>query len=555
MRDHEAFVIEDFNGLWMRGDKESVPDDHFIQADNIQFIHSGIKTRDGISPYQNPQLLSSDIIRVYNYTMQTGQSLLILTTGGRIYHLVGGNTLHGPILTIPAMEDFGFVAYNGRAYITPFKTYVDAQGVNYELGLQNEFVYVYKGDGTQARPAGGPKPTGGPLVLALGALGQGMATDAGFHIVAVVYETDTGYFTVPGPEVFGSLAYTGAHTIDVSNIPISPNPYVIKRHLVSTKEILDYNGDQAGYQFFFIPDGNIDNNTQTTKNLKYFDQDLIADASYLFDNFDQIPAGVNLTIYHSRLVVVGEFGTTETLAGLPPGITDNRSIARLSVSGEPEAMHKIDGIIIVPLDGSPLTNAQEIRDILYVFKKTRTYAYADNFDEPVTWKEQALDQAMGAPVHGVMTFLDAGGINVDFLVIANQSGLLLFNGTFARPELSWKIEDFWKLIDKNAYRYVSVMGDPQTKKLWITLPPPFRHVLLFADFGNGLDAKGIRWAQWQFNTNMTSMCFIEPNKIVLGAATTYPGLYFINPVNKHDSYYTVNVKIPDPLIRTAFIGA
>ena len=51
--------------------------------------------------------------------------------------------------------------------------------------------------------------------------------------------------------------------VKVSNIPISPSAHVKKRHLVSTKWIPEYNGDQKGYQFFFIPKGTLENNTAT----------------------------------------------------------------------------------------------------------------------------------------------------------------------------------------------------------------------------------------------------------------------------------------------------
>jgi hypothetical protein len=516
-RDHDPIILEEFNGLWARGDDESVPSDHFIKAENIQFLHSAFEVRDPIDIYQSGVNQLQKIVRIYNYTMQTGQSLLILVEGGMIYHMIGTSTLHGPILTIPAMEDFGFVAYNGRAYITPFKTYVGVQGVNYELGLQNEAVYVYKGDGTPARKAGGLPPTGSALVAALDTMPGGLTTDAGFHLIAVVYETDTGYFTALGPEVFAGLDFSSAHEIKVSNIPVSPSPYVKKRHLVSTKWIPEYNGDQKGYQFFFIPNGNLNDNVGTIWVGRYFDADLLSDASHLIDNFSEIPAGVNLSIYHSRMVVVGEFGNTETLTGLPPGITDNRSIARLSAPGEPEAISKVDGLIIVPLDGAPLTNAQEIRDILYLFKKSRTYAYADDFNEPAEWQEEATDQGAGTPVHGIMTVLDAGGINVDFLVITDGSGMLLFNGSYSRPELSWKIEDLWKTIDKNGYRFIQLISDPFTKRIFMTLPEPYRNIVLYADYGNGMDAKNIRWAKWTFNVKISTLCFLEPDKVIFGA--------------------------------------
>jgi hypothetical protein len=514
LRDHKPLIIEQFNGWWDRGDDESAPSDHFIVADNVQYFNSGVETRDPVDRYQNVANPLLKIRRVYNYVMQTGQSLLVLTDGGKIYHLVGSTTVYGPILTIPTMEDFGFVAINGRAYITPFKTYVNSQGVNYELGIQNEFLYVYKGDGTPARKAAGPKPTGSALVVTHDVAGL---TDFGFHLIAVVYETDTGYLTALGPEVFGSLEFDGAHKILVSNIPVSPDLYVKKRHLVSTKWIPEYNADQTGYQFFFIPEGNIEDNVTTSKVVEYFDADLLSDASHLIDNFSEIPAGVNLNTYHSRLVIVGEYGTTETLTDLPTGITDNRSLARLSFPGEPEAISKIDGLLIAPLDGNPLTNCQEFRDVLYLFKRSRTFAYSDNQDTPSSWQEEVLDQGVGAPVHGIATVLDTGGVNIDFLLIADWSGLMLFNGTYARPEISWKIEDYWMGLTRNDFRYVQVVNDSLYKKVWLTLPPPFQHIMLHADYGNGMDAKNIRWAKWVFDVKISSICLIETNKLIIGA--------------------------------------
>lgn len=640
LRNHEPLVIEEFNGWWDRGDDESAPSDHFIQADNVQYFNSGFETRDALDKYQTGTQLT-DIVRVYNYVMQNGQSLLILNTSGEIYHVIGPSTVHGPILTIAAMEDFGFVAINGRAYITPFKSYVNTLGVNYELGLQNEFVYVYKGDGTAARKAAGPAPSNTSKLpfLAYNAKNDGQVTqglhviavafnagilgievfpvvdapgdkqielhnipigpvgttsrtivmtrkipyeswvpdqtsytyytvetiadnttqnkkinktdaqltstyvpgvtaapapaallvqqvdtdppgycDFGFHLVGVVYETDTGYLTAPGPEHFGGQTYVDTRkAIKISNIPISPNPYVTKRHLVSTKWIPEYNGDQLGYQFFFIPDGNIDDNTTTEKTVSYYDSDLLDDASHLTDNFAEIPAGVNLNTYHSRMVVVGEYGTTESLEGIQAPQVDNRSVARVSFPGEPEAISKIDGIIIAPLDGNPLTNVQEFRDVLYLFKKTRTIAYSDNNDEPATWSEEVIDQGVGSPVHGIATVLDSGGVNVDYLLVADWSGLMLFNGVYARPELSWKIEDYWMSVVRNDFRYIQVANDSLSKKIWLTLPTPNRYHMLHADYGNGLDAKNIRWARWVFDAKISSICLIETTKLIIGA--------------------------------------
>src|SRR5215471_7041460 len=152
-RDHEVVTIEEFNGLWKRGDQDSVPSDHFSDGDNLKFIESGFEVRDGIEPL----VAKGNIVRMYNYKMTNGESLIALDFDGNIWHslLDGSGTIYGPVLTIPEMEDFGFVSIGGRAYITPFKTFTDLNGTELQKGLEDEFVYVYKGDGTAARKAAG----------------------------------------------------------------------------------------------------------------------------------------------------------------------------------------------------------------------------------------------------------------------------------------------------------------------------------------------------------------------------------------------------------------
>jgi len=200
---------------------------------------------------------------------------------------------------------------------------------------------------------------------------------------------------------------------------------------------------------------------------------------------------------------------------------------------------------------------------LYLFKKTRTFGYSDNGDEPVTWREEVIDQGVGSPVHGIATVLDSGGVNIDFLLVADLSGLMIFNGTFARPELSWKIEDYWQSLDQNSFRYIQIVNDSINKKIWLTLPQAGsiwpndeRTIVLHADYNDGLDARNIRWAKWKFDTIMTSACLFETNKLILGSSLPKPGVYFINKIKSgnFDSYYAGDIKIPDPTVRLAYLG-
>jgi len=629
-RDHQPIVIEEFNGLWQRGDEDSVPLDHFSNCNNVQYFESGFETRDGLDTL----IAQGNVLRIYNYKLTSGESLLILDTNGDIYHalLDPADTVFGPILSITAMTDFNFHSEFGRAYITPFRTETDPNGISFQRGLENDFVYVYKGDGTAARKAAGNPPSNsgdttivvynstidglvdkgihivavtfgdgiggdstalGPTILgviyapgekevhvdnlpiggagiterfiwmtqaidpeawdpsadlrttytfflaktisdnttvntilsvadtsltvafAAGALPNptsgGISAvnsntdgfcDLGLHVIGVIYETDTGYLTAPGPEVLAVQTFVNEKkSIDIASIPLSPDSFVTKRHLVSTIKINNFNGDDKGFQLFFIPGGNIENNIDTTKTVDYYDADLIDDASHLIDNFAEIPAGVVLKSYHGRMLLAATF--------------DDISLAYLSAPGEPEAIDQIDGQIIMPLDGNPITNAQEYRDVLYLYKKTRTSASNDNGDVPSTWPSPIpIDQGIGASIHGVATVLDSGGVNVDFLLIVDFSGIMIFNGAYARPELTWKIQDFWRSLERDDFANIQLMNDSLRQILYMTLPDK---KMLIGDYENGLNAKNIKWGNWSFDIETTSITLIETNTVVIGA--------------------------------------
>ena len=625
LRDHAPIILEEFNGMWRRGDEDSCPIDHFFDSDNVKFFESGFETRDGINTY----VAKANVRRMYNYKMSTGESIILLDSNGDFYHALidGSETVHGPILSIPTATDFGFVAINGYAYISPYRTFTDNLGVEYQKGITGEFLYVYKGDGTAARKAAGVAPTnasdkpfiaynspvdgkvekyvhliavaftdggGGrsaalgpeklPTVIAPGGKeievnnipigGAGITgreiyatkaidpkdynpsasptfyraliiadnttvnsrlsftdidltvafaagalanpsdggalrventvtdgfCDMGFHLIGVVYETDTGYLTAPGPEFFGAMSFVNLKkAVTISGIPTGGSA-VTKRHLVSTKAIRDYNGDQTGYQFFFIPDGNIDDNTTVTKTLSYYDAELLDDASHLIDNFAEIPAGVTLAIYHSRLVLTTTF--------------DNINYVYLSAPGEPEAIDQVDGLITAPENGLAVTNAFEFRDVFYIGQKTKTYASSDNRDEPSTWSIIDLDLGIGPSIHGVAFILDSTGVNVDSVLIVAFGGVYIFNGIYMKPELTYKIEDYWEALDQNDFKTIQIMNDTLNKHIYINLP---NKKMLFANYDNGFDPKRIKWTPWSFDIEPTTIAIVETDKLIIGA--------------------------------------
>ena len=498
MRDHEPIELKEFNGLWQRGDDEEVPLNHFSDCENIDFFGSrGFKTRDGIDLHQNVVTPLGNVVRIYNYIISTGSTLLVLTwdgADGKIYHVVNSTTVYGPILTIAGMEDFGFTPYGGRAYLTPFKTFTQGD-LNIEKGLSGEFVYVYKGDGTAARKAAGNPPTGA-ITVANGAAGN---TDAGFKLFGVVFESDTGWLSAPA--AFTGFNTSASSSVSFSTVPVSAESHITKRHIVATKTIVGYNGNTTGYTYYFIPNATINDNTTTTlPDISFFDADLLEDASHLLDNYAEIPAGAGLSIYHSRMCVWAMF-------------TDI-NLALISVKGEPEAISQIDGLLTVKPDGNPITNIQEMRDVCYLFKRNRTIGYGDNDDEPVTWEPTDVDQAIGCPVHGIATVIDSGSSSVDFLIVASMKGIIIFNGTYMLPELGWKISKFWENQDKNLFRYIQIVNDSIGQILYCALPD---RRLLIGNYKNGLVPEKIRWAPWRFDVKVNTIALVNINELIFGA--------------------------------------
>lgn len=543
MLDHSPITINTFKGLWLRtgqntvGDnKDSVPSDHFSNDNNVQFIEAGFRTRNGL------QLLSAipNILKVQNYQTSTSETLLVLDTSGRIWDTAFPAT---PILTIATMTDFGFQSVSGRAYISPS---------NGERGLSGEELYVYKGAGVAARKAAGTHPTTVEGALAAANSGTAGNVEPGLHLFAVVYETDTGFLTALGPTTFPSVTAPGNKKVDLSAVPVAVSTAVTKRHIVATRAIVAYNGDQDGYQFFFVPDGVIPNNTATTITVNFFDVELLEDASHLIDVFAEIPAGVGLSTYRNRLVLYSE--------------SANPTVVRISEPGEPEAFNQVTGLIQVPIGGNSysnsgaITNARELRDVLYIWDNIRTFSAVDNGEDPSDWTLSILDQGLGCSVHGVATVLDTGGTSIDYIIVCNFSGIWLFNGTYNTPPLSWKINNLWQGLNFSDFLNIVIVNDSIGKCLYIILPD--RAKILIGDYQVALNPQEIKWSYWTFSISTSAIALTQFDRLVItSAAVSGSGVYYIERGKRNDTIYvtyspvtSTNVAIPNPFVEGYLLG-
>lgn len=504
LRAHSPVTVAQFNGLWRRGSIDETPFDHGSVVNNIQFFGSSeFGTRDGVGITQNVDVPLSNVKRFYNYPTLTGNTVIVLvinteTEEGEIYHVVDSDTVYGPILSLAGMVDFAFVPFSGRAYISPIGYYtitgLDDAPINIEKGLEDEVLYVYAGDGTPARAAAGDAMTG-DQTIANGSAGH---TDAGVHVFGWVRESISGYLAPPGQlEAFTTAA---SFSVSFTDVQATADPNIAARHLVATKVIVDYDGNLTGSQLFFVPGATIPNDVDTfLLNVSFFDVDLLEDADYLLDNFTEIPATAVLGLYNNALVIATTF--------------DDVNAGYVSAPGEPEAINQIDGLLNIPPDSNPLTNAQELRSVLYMFKRNRTIAFINNGDVPATWQPNPIDAALGASLHGIGTVLDSGSANVDALIVANYKGINYFNGSYAPQELTWKEQDLWLGQNRNLFRLIQIVNDATKQRLLVVLPDG---TILEGNYANGMSAKNMRFGILTFARNINTIAIVNIDQIILG---------------------------------------
>jgi|SRR6187399_35342 len=484
IQDHTPIEVNTFGGLFGRDSfTDSVPADHFIDCQNTVTEGYELRTRDGF-----PALTTSiaGLRRFHTYKIE-GQAdrTLILTvvppsTDGKIYDSAISLTV--PIMTVIGMTDFSVCQAYNRIYISPHN------GVK---GLPGQFVWVYSGDGT-AKVAGGDAPIGDFTIALSPNAGN---VEKGTHVLAVVYQTEFGFITKPGPVKFPKIDAPGDRKITLSGIPIGP-PGVKQRRIISTRAIETYDDDQEGYEYFFVPGGTINDNTTTTIELDYFDAALEISVDYLFDQLSKIPACLWMAPYRKRIAYGGEDA--------------NPSMVRFSKSDEPESVDSLSGFIVCdPNETVGVKSGIEYRDNFYIFKGVipgHTYTTKDNTFEPSTWPIITLDRGIGCDLNGSSQYMDAKGANSDFFLIADAAGLYAYNGGFdATNPLSGKIDNLWKRINKKAFNRLQLVIDPKKLLIYILVPLDTAvepsHIIV-CDYGNGITVNDVTWHLWTISGNI-----------------------------------------------------
>lgn len=466
---HQKVSINQFLGIYSRGDTDNIPLNHLADALNIRVDGDDILTRGG----SVLAFTKSTVVRARPYR-KSGEvtRFLILTSSGDLYD---STDINNAILSLGTMVDFSLTVIYNRAYISPH---------NRLTGIAGEKLYVYDGSG-QARAAAGIAPTGFTLAVADSALSGSL--EAGVRLFAVAYETASGFITTPGPAVFTQHTAAGGKRVDISSIPVGPAG-TVARHIICTKMIDDYNGDQDAQEYYFAYGGRIGNNTATTVTLDFFDAQLVESADYLFSQLTEIPAALGLIAYQNSLVTWGE--------NLYP------NIVRVSKQGEPESFNGESGYINVDNnDNSGVKSAVEYRGQLVITKSTRTYATQRNVSaEPIFWECTSVDKSIGTEVYGIGAVLDTTGSFTDYFLALTPSGLLTFNGTYSL-NLADKIRSIWNRINAQYISTAEIVIDPFLKRIYCSVPLDAAtspsHILC-CDYSNGFAAESVHWYRWSF---------------------------------------------------------
>lgn len=537
--EYDKTTIDNFKGLFNRGTVEEVPKDHGCDLSNVQFTRLGkVSTRGQCVVSRN---VGTTVVRSFLATLNNS-SLKLLTCDGAGNLYVDGTLL----LSRAGMIDFAAINIFNKVIIAPIVSTYSA----------TNYVMVY--DGTTIRPLGGYAPLSS-FTAADGAAG---GVDAGEHKFAVIYETNTGFYTPPGPKiagVFTPVAWTspGSKQVNLSGIPIGPTG-TIRRHILSTKV--------GRNEYFFIPGGDINDNVTTTLVLDFQDSQLTTSADYLFDVKEFVLGGaglfggIGLQEYDNRLIITG---------------TEN-DLVRVSNANDCETFNDVTGYIQIPSqnDGNIVRCSGSLFDTLYFFKAVGAFAVSRSGSDPSAWQVVQIDGSIGcfasalSTITGSQTALSANSV----MLLANRQGLFAFNGNVSRPHLAWKIQQTWGRITPSYENRIVLAQDAFTDTIYCLLPvdgSTTPNLLLVANFSEGLNSEAVKWSIYNFGftpKHISMMSFDDGTGDynyylrLAGGNTLYKlkpevmGDDYSGPINSYFTSYATSSNTPGAVELYRFIG-
>ena len=470
--------ITGFKGLWSRGYNDNCPLDHLQVCNNCSFPGPGqVGIRESVT--YSSSISGRTIISYQVITPSTVPILLTLDASGVLRDETNSVTLH----TFIGADDFIAISVFGRVFIS-----AKYQG----KALHNNFVYYY--DGTNFALVGGGGPISGPT---LAQVNPGIVY-AGIHGVAVSFQYRNGFISKPSPIAY--ITSTGTNDIEVSGIAIGGSA-VVGRVIFMTQ------ANQT--ELFYVPLGTINDNTTTTFTINSVDTALTASADYLNDILPNIPSCSSMRFYNGRLIYIGLDTTSNTapdqvlVSGAP---VNSGGAAQIN----PETVDLVTGVVNMPEDfGINTTNTgMVLRGVLYLCKPFGTYGTQDNGNDPGTWPLNVIDTALGSYDTGISLFNTAfsGQDTLDQCFIITSRGLMLFNGQYQDPPLSYKIEGYWQNFTISNFYKCKIAHDINLKRVYLIFwyyssqNTVINSSLFMMDYTEGLDAHNVKWSTWDLGT-------------------------------------------------------
>ena len=478
LEDYSRKSLKSFQGLYSRGTDDTVPENHFSDCLNVDFDTGEVKTRPGVSALLTFDITIPGKVRHFiEYPPPNNGAYLSTMSDNKLY---SGSTP----LAVGFGEYFNIIKLNNRIYFA---------GNASDMGSGNIKVMDPVIGVSSFRDAAGLAPTAVGAMSPVNGVAGGI--NAGTYKIAVVYITDSGHYTTPGPKVAGvftpsTYVAPGAKKLDIGAIPIGPAG-TVKRQIIISKANEE--------EYFFLPSafgGLINDNTSiAVANIDFDDTtDLIDSADYLFDQLETIPAGTFLAFIGYKLVTGGESGNTSRL--------------RASRIDDIESFDAVDGFIDIEVnDGYGIMNAVILRNMLHIYKQVGCYTVIVSNDVVANWPYNSIDANIGTNIRGIAICNQASKKSTrDFYIVLNKAGILLFDGGFRLPELTWKIEKLWKRFNDTYFSKALVLLDEINHKIYCALALDSaieNNTLLVGDYSECEfqipNAKQIKWSVYNFH--------------------------------------------------------
>jgi hypothetical protein len=603
-KEEKVIELNEFAGIWARGNPDEVPQNHAVDCLNMKLDSKG----KAITRYGTSLLAAGPAGKVLIQFFQSGilpspvandtvsaLNWIFLDNAGNLYM----NSDTTPIYSLGGMADFAALNLFNRTFISPNAGRFGFQGSVLQIFYNYNNTWI-------CRDAAGFAPREATALFNATQTTNPGDVPVGIHQFAIIYETDTGYQTQPGPKipadvlsitagnptnifttfdqvntgdyvyitgmtgswsglngywlatslgdsafqvafdstglgaatgtivVWGvfsptSLNCDGIHTVLLNDIPTGPS-YVKQRIIVATQA--------GGSEFFFIPNGVINDNSTTSLEINFFDTDLVISADSYFNLLEQIPSGTGLCTYNGTLVIVGTFFNFNT--------------ALVSNVSSPESFDDTQGFCEIPTesDGNNLVTCAVLREILYLIREVGFWSAQDNGSgNPSTWPVSVVDGTVGSYQNSLCAFtstISGASDTGDIILLGSKEGIYIFDGTVRRPELTFKIQDLYEQIPvavgAGGLNRMCVRLSIWTHQLFIAVPDSgtgYPTYLLVGDYDpleGILDPMAIRWSRFVFPFNPTAI--LTTSNLLMISNNATPGVFQIDPTQTSD-YGTV----------------